>query len=299
MSHVGSARGGRPELAPARPLTAGPLEVPSEPVAARPRDIALPNACPTCGMVLEAEAMRQAFFVCSCGRHFRMSVEAWIELLACPGTWRERWDELRCRDPLGWKEPKAYASIIRDARLSGLNEAVRAGTCQLDRHPVVLCVFDFRFLGGTLGQVAGERLARGIEHAHDERMPFVLVSASGGARMQEGVLALVQMAKVNAAVTRLQTSPVPFLSVLTDPTFGGTAASLALLADVNIAEPEAAIGFTGARVIKQATHCELPAGFQSAEFQLAHGQIDMVVHRHDLRAELAHLLDLYTARGRP
>jgi len=142
-------------------------------------------------------------------------------------------------------------------------------------------------------EVAGERLARGMEQAAASGLPYVLVAASGGARMQEGVLALMQMAKVNAAVGRLDAAGVPFFSVLTDPTFGGTAASLALLGDINIAEPGAAIGFTGPRVIKQATYADLPAGFQSADFQLARGQVDMVVPRPELRRLLAHLLEMY------
>jgi acetyl-CoA carboxylase carboxyl transferase beta subunit len=263
------------------------------PAAAR-----LPQACPSCGTVLDPEATRARLLVCACGHHFRMDADAWISLLADPGTWREHWTDLASHDHLGWREPRPYRSIIEEAAGRGLNEAVRAGRCRLGRHPIGLCVFDFRFLGGTLSVVAGERLARSIERAEAERTPFVLVSASGGARMQEGVLALVQMAKVNAALTRLQSSPVPFLSVLTDPTFGGTAASLALLADVNLAEPNAAIGFAGARVIRQATHCELPPGFQSAEFQLAHGQVDMVVPRPELRGRRAHLIELY-ASGRP
>jgi acetyl-CoA carboxylase carboxyl transferase subunit beta len=165
--------------------------------------------------------------------------------------------------------------------------------CTIAERPIWLAAFDFRFVGGTLSIVAGERLARGMEAATASGIPYVLVSASGGARMQEGVLALMQMAKVNAAVGRLHAAGVPFISILTDPTFGGTAASLALIADINIAEPDAAIGFTGPRVIKQATYENLPPGFQSAEFQLAHGQVDMVLPRTDLRRVLAHLLEMH------
>jgi acetyl-CoA carboxylase carboxyl transferase subunit beta len=171
---------------------------------------------------------------------------------------------------------------------------VRTGTCSVDGRPIWLAAFDFRFVGGTLSIVAGERLARGMEQALATHLPYVLVAASGGARMQEGVLALMQMAKVNAAVGRLHAAGVPFISILTDPTFGGTAASLALLADINIAEPGAAIGFTGPRVIKQATYADLPPGFQSAEFQLSHGQVDMVLSRTELRPVLARLLDMHS-----
>lgn len=256
--------------------------------------VQLPPACASCGTVLDAEVLRRELYVCSCGNHLRMDADAWTALLADRGTWREHWSELRGHDYLCWQEPKPYASILEKGARTGLNESVRAGSCRLADQAVSICLFDFRFLGGTLGVVSGERLARSLERAVDRDEPFILVTASGGARMQEGVLALVQMAKVNAAVTRFQAASRPFFSVLSDPTFGGTAASLALLADVNIAEPGAAIGFTGARVIKQATHTELPPGFQSAEFQLSHGQVDMVVHRHELRRTLVHLLALHT-----
>jgi acetyl-CoA carboxylase carboxyl transferase beta subunit len=255
--------------------------------------IALPTNCPGCGVGLDPEALRKHAYVCDCGYHFRLGADAWIVLVADRGTWKERWEDVRSHDLLNWKVPKPYQATIDQLADEGLNEAVRTGTCTLGGRPIWLAAFDFRFVGGTLSIVAGERLARGMEQATAAGLPYVLVSASGGARMQEGVLALMQMAKVNAAVGRLHSSGVPFFSVLTDPTFGGTAASLALLADINIAEPGAAIGFTGPRVIKQATYADLPAGFQSAEFQLAKGQVDMVVSRTELRRLLAHLLDIY------
>lgn len=254
-----------------------------------------PEACPGCGTVLDAASLAENSHVCDCGRHFRISAATWIELLADPGTWRERWRDLQPRDFLGWREPVPYDRLIRDAQERGHDEAVRAGTCAIGGHEVCLAVFDFSFLGGTLGVVAGERLARTMEHAAGHRRPCVVVSASGGARMQEGALALMQMAKVNATVRMLREAGVPYLSVLTDPTFGGTSASLALIGDVNVAEPASAIGFTGARVIKQATHGELPPGFQTAEFNLARGQVDMVVARPELRQRLVDLLDLYAA----
>ena len=250
--------------------------------------IALPTNCPGCGVSLDPEALRKRAYVCECGHHFRLGADAWIVLVADRGSWKERWGDVRSHDLLNWKVPKPYQLAEE-----GLNEAVRTGTCSIGGRPIWLAAFDFRFVGGTLSIVAGERLARGMEQSAASGLPYLLVSASGGARMQEGVLALMQMAKVNAAVGRLHSAGVPFFSVLTDPTFGGTAASLALLADINIAEPGAAIGFTGPRVIKQATYADLPAGFQSAEFQLARGQVDMVVLRTELRRLLAHLLEMY------
>jgi len=255
--------------------------------------VTLPSNCPGCGITLELEHLRKHAYVCTCGHHFRMGADAWIALIADRATWHERWADVRSHDLLNWKVPKPYQETIEQLREEGLNEAVRTGICSLAGRHIWLATFDFRFVGGTLSIVAGERLARGMEQAAATRTPYVLISASGGARMQEGVLALMQMAKVNAALGRLNAAGVPYFSVLTDPTFGGTAASLALLADINIAEPGAAIGFTGPRVIKQATYADLPAGFQSAEFQLARGQVDMVVPRTELRRLLAHLLEMH------
>ena len=256
-------------------------------------DIPLPTNCPGCGVGLVIEELRARNYVCECGHHFRLGADAWIALIADRSSWQERWGDVRSHDLLNWKVPKPYQAVIDQLMEDGLNEAVRTGTCTLNRRPIWLAAFDFRFVGGTLSIVAGERLARGMEQAASSGIPYVLISASGGARMQEGVLALMQMAKVNAALGRLHAAGVPYFSVLTDPTFGGTAASLALLGDINIAEPNAAIGFTGPRVIKQATYENLPPGFQSAEFQLAHGQVDLVLPRTELRRLLAHLLEMY------
>ena len=258
-------------------------------------EILLPSNCPGCGIALESQELRAHNYVCThCGHHFRLGADVWIPLMADDGSWQERWADIRSHDLLNWTVPKRYQETVETLLEEGLNEAVRTGTCTLDGNPIWLATFDFGFVGGTLSIVAGERLARGMEQAASSGKPYVLVSASGGARMQEGVLALMQLAKVNAAVGQLHAAGVPFFSVLTDPTFGGTAASLALVADINIAEPGAAIGFTGPRVIKQATYADLPPGFQSAEFQLAHGQVDMVVPRTELRPMLAHLLEMYS-----
>jgi acetyl-CoA carboxylase carboxyl transferase subunit beta len=255
--------------------------------------IALTTNCPSCGVGLVPEELREQVYVCDCGHHFRMHADAWIALLADEGTWRERWADVRPHDLLEWKVPKPYQETIEQAREEGLNEAVRVGTADLGGRPIWLAVFDFRFVGGTLSIVAGERLARGLEQATVTHTPYVLVAATGGARMQEGVLALMQMAKINGALSRLHRAAVPYISVLTDPTYGGTPASLALLGDVNIAEPGASIGFTGPRIIRQATYAVLPPGFQSADYQLNSGQVDLVVPRTELRQRLAHLLTLF------
>ena len=258
-------------------------------------EILLPTNCPGCGIGLDAGELRPNNYVClNCGHHFRLGADVWIPLLADAESWQERWTDVRSHDLLNWTVPKRYQETVDTLLEEGLNEAVRTGTCTLAGKTIWLATFDFGFVGGTLSIVAGERLARGMEQAASTGTPYVLISASGGARMQEGVLALMQLAKVNAAVGRLHSAGVPYFSVLTDPTFGGTAASLALLGDINIAEPGAAIGFTGPRVIKQATYADLPKGFQSAEFQLAHGQVDMVLPRNELRPMLSHLLEMYT-----
>ncbi len=257
-------------------------------------EILVPTNCPGCGIGLVVEDLRAHNYVCAnCGHHFRLGADVWIPLIADAGSWQERWSEVRSHDLLNWTVPKRYEETVNQLLEDGLNEAVRTGTCTVAGHPVWLATFDFGFVGGTLSIVAGERLARGMEQAASSHVPYLLISASGGARMQEGVLALMQLAKVNAAVGRLHSAGVPYFSVLTDPTFGGTAASLALLGDINIAEPAAAIGFTGPRVIKQATYADLPDGFQSAEFQLEHGQVDLVLPRTELRPLLAQLLEMY------
>lgn len=257
-------------------------------------EIELPTNCPGCGVALDPLDLGAHVYVCGCGHHFQLRADSWIALLADDGTWVERWGDIRPHDLLDWRRPKPYEGTLREAMDGGLNEAVRTGTALLAGRRVWLGVFDFRFVGGTLSIVAGERLVRGLEAATAERVPYLLVTASGGARMQEGVLALMQMAKVNAAVGRLHAAGVPYFCVLTDPTYGGTAASLALLGDVNLAEPAAKIGFTGPRVIRQATYADLPGDFQTADFQLQKGQVDMVVERPRLRGLLAHLLDLYS-----
>jgi acetyl-CoA carboxylase carboxyl transferase beta subunit len=256
-------------------------------------EILLPTNCPGCGVALDRQKMRIHNYVCDCGHHFRLGADVWIPILADEGSWQERWGDVRSHDLLDWTVPKRYEEVVDELLAEGLNESVRTGTCTLAGRPIWLAAFDFGYVGGTLSIVAGERLARGMEQAVATHTPYVLVSASGGARMQEGVLALMQMAKVNAAVGAMHAAGVPFFSILTDPTFGGTAASLALIADINIAEPGAAIGFTGPRVIRQATYADLPPGFQSAEFQLAHGQVDLVVPRTELRPLLAQLLEMY------
>lgn len=254
--------------------------------------VQLPACCPGCGVVLDPPVLGMNAYVCACGYHFRLTADAWIALLADRLTWSEEWTDLEATDVPEWQHPVPYRSALDAAESSGLREAVRAGSCTLAGRRIWLAVFDFRHMGGTLGTVAGERVARAAESAAASGEPLVVVTASGGARMQEGPAALMQMAKVNAAIADLQDAGGVYVCVLTDPTYGGTAASLAFVADVTMAEPGAAIGFTGPRVIAQSIAVRLPDGFQTSEFQFEHGQIDMLVPRTELRRTLASLLGL-------
>src|SRR5215510_2612048 len=250
--------------------------------------------CPACGEINYRKHLERRLYLCPrCSHHLRLTVERRLLVLVDRGSFRERDADVRAADPLEFRDHVPYPARLAAARTAtGHAEAVVTGTARIGGHPAAVGVFDFAFLGGSMGSAVGERLTRLIEHAAERRLPLVVVSASGGARMQEGIFSLLQMAKVTAALARLRARRVPFLSVLTDPTTGGVAASLALLGDVNLAEPGALIGFAGPRVIEQTIHQKLPAGFQRAEFVLEHGMLDLIVPRPVLRATLARLLDL-------
>ncbi|MFN8533208.1 MAG: acetyl-CoA carboxylase, carboxyltransferase subunit beta [Dehalococcoidia bacterium] len=231
-----------------------------------------------------------------CGYHFRLGARDRVAQLLDGGRFDEWFTELAPIDPLGFTiENQTYrAKLDETQRASGLTEAAVCGGGEIRGHPVVLAVLDFSFLGGSMGSVVGEKIARAIEASLERRWPLVVVSASGGARMYEGALSLMQMAKTAAGLSRLGTAGVPYLSILTDPTTGGVTASFASLGDVTIAEPGALIGFAGPRVIEQVTRQRLPAGFQTAEFLLEHGMIDLVVPRKDLPDTLGKILGLFT-----
>jgi acetyl-CoA carboxylase carboxyl transferase subunit beta len=229
----------------------------------------------------------------SCGHHFRMSIGERIDLLIDPGTFDERDAGLESIDRLGFHDDRPYVDRLEASQVkTGLRDAVVWGVGDIDGRRVAIGIFDFRFMGGSMGSVVGEKLARCFEAALAERIPAIVVSASGGARMQEGTLSLMQLSKTTAPLVRLDEAGVPFISVLTDPTTGGVLASFASLGDVVLAEPKALIGFAGARVASGTVGEEMPEGFQSAEFLLAHGFIDAVVPRPELRATLARLLRL-------
>jgi acetyl-CoA carboxylase carboxyl transferase subunit beta len=248
--------------------------------------------CPSCEEMLFNKQLDKVLRVCpSCGHHFRLSADARLELLVDHGTFEERDPGLQSVDPLGFVDQKPYPDRVAAAQTAtGLRDAAIWGLGRLDGHAIALCVMDFGFMGGSMGAVVGEKVARAAEFALDARIPLVVVSASGGARMQEGTLALMQLAKTIGALERLRAARVPYLSVMTDPTTGGVFASYAVLGDVNLAEPNALIGFAGARVSAGTIAQELPPGFQRSEFLFEHGFIDLVVHRSGLRDELAALL---------
>ncbi|HSM14593.1 MAG TPA: acetyl-CoA carboxylase, carboxyltransferase subunit beta, partial [Thermoanaerobaculia bacterium] len=226
-----------------------------------------------------------------CGHHFRIDVAARIALLLDEESPKELFADIRSADPLGFVDSKPYADRLRSYQKAlGPSDAVRVVEGKLDRIQVVLAAMDYRFMGGSMGSVVGEKIARAAERAAERKRPLIVVSASGGARMQEGVLSLMQMAKISAALGRLRAARVPYLSVLTDPTTGGVTASFAMLGDLNIAEPGALIGFAGPRVIEQTIRQSLPEGFQRSEFLLEHGFLDLVVPRPELKETIARCL---------
>jgi acetyl-CoA carboxylase carboxyl transferase subunit beta len=248
--------------------------------------------CPGCQEFLLRKDIARKLNVCpKCNHHLRLTVDQRLALIADRGSFEEIDPAMTAADPLGFRDSIPYPQRVDEARArSGHSEALLAGLCTIEGRRAALGIFDFGFLGGSMGSVVGEKLARLAERALAERVPLVVVSASGGARMQEGILSLMQMAKVSAALGRLREAGVPYVSVLTDPTTGGVAASLAMLGDLNVAEPGALIGFAGPRVIEQTIGHTLPEGFQTAEFLLAHGMVDLVVERRALKATLAKLL---------
>ena len=250
------------------------------------------NKCPACGEVLHELELRQELQVCRhCGHHLMMPSDDRALALADPGTWEEMDAGLVSTNPLGFLQYEDKITRARNA--SGMNDAVRTGRCLLDNNPVVVCIMDFRFFAGSMGSVVGEKITRAVETATRERCPVIIFSASGGARMQEGMYSLMQMAKTSGALARHHQAGQAYISVLTHPTTGGVTASFATLGDVILAEPKCMIGFAGPRVVKETTHQNLPEGFQTAEFMLQHGLVDRIVQRRDLRAELCRLAGLF------
>ncbi|HIE04758.1 MAG TPA: acetyl-CoA carboxylase carboxyltransferase subunit beta [Candidatus Latescibacteria bacterium] len=253
--------------------------------------------CEGCGEILYRRELETSLWVCpKCGYHFRIGHKEYINILLDAGSFEEMYAELTSADPLKFKDSKRYTDRVREARRrTGTNSALRTGAGSIEGHPVAFGVMDFGFIGGSMGSAVGEKFVRLVDRAVSDGRPLVVVASSGGARMQEGALSLMQMAKTSAKLTELSEARLPYICVLTHPTTGGVTASFAMLGDVLIAEPGALIGFAGPRVIKQALGLEeLPEGFQRAESLLEHGFLDMVVDRRELKKVLAKLLEHFT-----
>jgi acetyl-CoA carboxylase carboxyl transferase subunit beta len=249
--------------------------------------------CPGCAQMIYRRQMEANLHVCpECQHHFRISAAERVEQLADPGTFERRFEGLIANDPLKFRDLKAYSDrLVSERKRTGQDDAVQAGLGFVKGRPAMLCCLDLTFMMGSMGSVVGETITRTIEAAAEEKLPLVVVSCSGGARMQESGLSLMQMAKTSAALARFDDAGGLFISVLTDPTTGGVTASFAMLGDVIIAEPKALVGFAGPRVIRQTIRQDLPDGFQRSEFLMTSGLVDRVVSRHDLRSEIARLID--------
>ena len=245
--------------------------------------------CEDCKQILWKKDLENSLLCCpKCNHHFKMGSRARLEMLFDDGRYTEYDAGLASTDPLQFKDTKSYSDRLRQAeRITGLKDALITGEGQLEGKPAIICAMEFQFIGGSMGAVVGEKVTRAIDRCIDKKLPLVVVSCSGGARMMEGAISLMQMSKISAALARLDEVRKPYISVLTDPTTGGVTASFAMLGDLNIAEPGALIGFAGPRVIEQTIRQKLPPGFQRAEFLLAHGMLDAIVPRKELKSFLA------------
>ncbi len=248
--------------------------------------------CSECKEILYRKQIEENLFTCPhCNKHFRIGSREYFSILLDDGLELEIAAELRPADPLGFVDSKPYPSRVAEAeRKTHLKEAIRVGTGHLDTRNVVMGVMDFAYVGGSMGAVVGEKFARGVDYAIEHRTPFIVISSSGGARMQEAAISLMQLAKTSAKLAQLSEARLPYLSILTDPTTGGVTASFAMLGDVNIAEPKALIAFAGPRVVEQTIRKKLPVGFQRSEFLLEHGFVDIISHRKELKATISNVL---------
>jgi len=257
--------------------------------------------CPGCAQLIYNKDLEQNLNVCpKCAHHFRISATERLKGLFDDGAYREYFTTLTSTDPLQFTDTKPYRERLQKTIAgTGMNDAVIVATGRLDGLDVVIAAMEYSFIGGSMGVVAGEKITRAIEMAIERRQPAIVISCSGGARMMEGALSLMQMAKVSAALARLDRARLPFISILTDPTTGGVTASFAMLGDLNIAEPRALIGFAGPRVIEQTIRQKLPEGFQRSEFLVEHGMLDLVVDRREMKATLARALRFMRAEPAP
>ncbi len=249
--------------------------------------------CESCGEIIHRSQLEQQLFTClKCQYHFRITSEQYLSFLLDEGSFKEMDRKMRSTDPINFKDTKLYKERIKESmRKTGLQDAVRTGTGKISGMPIAIAAMDFGFIGGSMGSVVGEKVARAAEKALKSKCPLIIISSSGGARMMEGALSLMQLAKTSGRLAQLSDAGIPYISLMTDPTTGGVTASYAMLGDVNLAEPAALIGFAGPRVIKQTIGKDLPPGFQRSEFQMEHGFVDMVVHRKEMKETVTKLLN--------
>ena len=272
-----------------------PIEMPAPSEARRVRTEGLWTKCDSCRAIIFKKDLEENWQVCpKCDHHFRLNANRRLELLLDDAQWTPYDSALASSDPLHFVDTRPYAERLREAQKKlGVRDAIVTAAGRLGGRQILCCSMEFRFIGGSMGAVVGEKVTRAMEMAAERKLPLVIVSCSGGARMMEGIVSLMQLAKVSAAAARLDQAGVPYISVLTDPTTGGVTASYAMLGDLNISEPGALIGFAGPRVIEQTIRQKLPEGFQRAEFLLEHGFLDAIVHRKDLKGYIANALDFF------
>ena len=251
------------------------------------------TSCPSCESALYKPELLKTLYVCpKCDHHLRIGARTRFNIFFDNGNFTEIASNIETNDPLNFKDIKAYPSRIKEAKKNtGESEALLVGFGKLDGRLITAAAFEFKFMGGSMGSVVGEKFVQGIQQAIENNTPFICFSTSGGARMQESMVSLMQMAKTSAAIQKLKSNKLPYISVMVDPIFGGVSASLAMLGDINIAEPKAFVGFAGRRVIEQTVRVELPEDFQKSEFLLEHGAIDMIVHRSEIRSKIIGILD--------
>jgi acetyl-CoA carboxylase carboxyl transferase subunit beta len=272
-----------------------PIENPTPVEERRVRTEGMWTKCSSCRAIIWKKDLESNWEVCpKCEHHFRLGARRRLELLLDDEPWTEHDADLASSDPLQFVDTKPYSQRLQDAQHKfGMNDAILTAEGKMNGRNVICCSMEFGFIGGTMGAVVGEKVARAIERSLAQKQPLIIVSCSGGARMMEGAVSLMQLAKVSAALARLDEARVPFISVITDPTTGGVTASYAMLGDLNIAEPGALIGFAGPRVIEQTIRQKLPEGFQTAEFLVEHGFLDAVVPRKELKPYISRALDFF------
>ncbi|PKL82703.1 MAG: acetyl-CoA carboxylase carboxyl transferase subunit beta [Ignavibacteriae bacterium HGW-Ignavibacteriae-3] len=254
------------------------------------------SKCEDCGEIIHTKQLEVSLWCCpKCNFHFRIGSHEYISILFDKNSFKELDKKMKSGDPLEFTDTKKYTErIVATIKKSGLNDAVRTGVGKIDGRKVAFACMDFNFIGGSMGSVVGEKIARAIDAAYDEKIPMIIISQSGGARMMEGAFSLMQMAKTSSRLARNAEAKLPYISILTDPTTGGVTASYAMLGDVIIAEPKALIGFAGPRVIKQTIGKDLPIGFQKTEFQLENGFVDFIVNRKQMKEKLSQLMEYFT-----